>query len=88
MRRVQHLWLLIVRRCRSDRFFLIKPPFRGPGWYFDVRGAEPWGPYATADDARLVAGRFAETCQTRNDTGGRNDLLPSDSALSLSGSPT
>ncbi len=86
MRRLRLIWLLIVRRFRSERFFLIKPPFRGPGWYFDVRGAEPWGPYASVSDAKLVAERFAETCQSKKDTGGRNDLVASDTALSWSGS--
>ncbi len=85
MRKIRLVWLLIVRRCRSDRFFKIKPPFRGPGWYFDVRGAEPWGPYATVDDAKLVAERFALGCRTRNDSGGRNDLVPSEAELGWSG---
>ena len=88
MRRLRLIWLRIVRRYRSDRFFQIRPPFRGPGWYFDVRGAEPWGPYATVDDAKLVAERFALRCKSSNDTGGRNDQLPSDAEMNWSESAT
>ncbi len=82
MRRVKLLWLRIVRRLRSDRFFQLKPPFRGPGWYFDVRGGEPWGPYATLHDAKLVAERYASACQMEEDAGGRDDAALSQVTVS------
>ncbi len=81
MRTARLIWLHLVRRCRSERYFQIRPPFRGPGWYFDVRGAEPWGPYSTVDDARLVAKQYAAACRSKHDTGGRNDLVPSDALV-------
>ncbi len=82
MRKLRLIWLKVVRGWRSDRFFQIKPPFKGPGWYFDVRGGEAWGPYATLEDAKRVAERFAVTCRTDHDTGGRSDLIPSAVVLS------
>ena len=81
MRKIRLMWLKVVRGLRSDRFFQVRPPFKGPGWYFDVRGGEAWGPYSTLEDARLVAERFALTCQTQRDTGGRDDLMPSSVVL-------
>jgi len=78
MHRVRDIWVTIVRRFRTNRFFQVKPPFRGPGWYFEIRGEEPWGPYISLDDAELVAKRFAEIRQTVGDRGGREDI-PSES---------
>ncbi len=74
MRRLKLVWLRIVRKLRSDRFFQVRPPFKGPGWYFDVRGGEAWGPYATLSDAELVASRYASVCRLDEDSGGRNDI--------------
>ena len=73
MRRVKVLWIRMVRKFRSERFFQIRPPFKGPGWYFDVRDGEPWGPYSTLDEAKTVADRFAQQNQMRGDEGGRVD---------------
>ena len=73
MRRVKVLWIRMVRKFRSERFFQIRPPFRGPGWYFDVREGEPWGPYSSLEDAKTVAGRYVQQNQTRGDEGGRED---------------
>ena len=82
MHKIRLIWLQVVRCWRSDRFFQVKPPFKGPGWYFDVRGGEAWGPYATVEDAKLVAERFALTRRAERDSGGRNDLIPSGVVLS------
>jgi hypothetical protein len=75
MRRVKVLWIRIIRKFRTDRFFRIKPPFKGPGWYFDTRDGEPWGPYSTLDEARLAAASFAQDREVRGETGGRDDSL-------------
>lgn len=74
MQRVKDFWVRLLRRFRTNRFFEVKPPFRGPGWYFEIRGEEPWGPYASLEDAKLVAARFAEAKKTRGDQGGREDI--------------
>jgi len=71
---MQDIWVGLLRRFRTNRFFEVKPPFRGPGWYFEIRGEEAWGPYASLDDAKLVAERFAEERQTLGDQGGREDI--------------
>ena len=78
MQRIKDIWLGLLRRFRTNRFFQVKPPFRGPGWYFETRGEDPWGPYASLEDAKLVAKRFAEAKQTLGDRGGREDV-PSES---------
>ena len=81
MRRLKFVWIRILRRFRSDRFFEIKPPFRGPGWYFDVRDGEPWGPYSTVEEAKAVAACFAEQRQMSGDAGGREDGLQTEADL-------
>ncbi len=81
MRWVKLLCLQLMRRFRSERFFQIKPPFKGPGWYFDIRDGEPWGPYSTLEEAKVVAARFVEQRQLLGDAGGRQDALLSEADL-------
>ncbi len=75
MHRLKGLWIRALRRFRSERFFQIKPPFKGPGWYFDVRQGEPWGPYSTLEEARGVAARFADQKRLSGEADGRDDEL-------------
>jgi len=79
MHSIRDIWVRVLRRFRTNRFFEIKPPFKGPGWYFEIRGEDPWGPYATLDDAKLVAECFVEERQTLGDRGGREDIIRSES---------